>query len=160
MKLKKIISAAVGATMLCASLPFSSTMVDFVKDNTITANAEDEMPSYGKCGENVYYSLSDDGVLTISGTGKMYDYDHETANPSPLSGSLVKSVVIENGVTSIGDLAFFGCENLTEVVIADSVTSIGEGAFFIQNGLKINKKKIPWLFSIIYSLMEQVVMEI
>lgn len=41
MKLKKIISAVVGATMLCASLPFSSTMVDFVKNNVITANAEE-----------------------------------------------------------------------------------------------------------------------
>ena len=77
MKFKKIISVAVGAAMLCASLPFSSTTVDFVKDNVITANAEDEMPSSGKCGDNVYYSLSDDGVLTISGSGDMTNYGYD-----------------------------------------------------------------------------------
>ncbi|MDY3258544.1 MAG: hypothetical protein SOX14_09545, partial [Ruminococcus callidus] len=93
MKLKKIISAAVGATMLCASLPFSSTTIDFVKDNIITANAEDEMQSSGKCGENVYYSLSDDGVLTISGSGDMAS----TIVGGYLFPGSIKSVVIEDG---------------------------------------------------------------
>ena len=130
MKLKKIISAAVGAAVICSSLPLSVATIDSAKDNVIIANAKDEMPSSGKCGDNVYYSLSDDGVLTISGMGKMYNYDHETANPSPLSRSSVKSVVIENSVTSIGDIAFFGCENITEIVIPNSVTSINENAFY------------------------------
>ena len=122
MKFKKIISAAVGAVMLCTSLPFSSTTVDFVKENIITAHAADEIPSTGKCGENVYYSLSDDGVLTISGSG---DMDNSTFS----GNSSIKSVVIKNGVTSICDNAFYECVNLSSVIVSISVKSINSWAF-------------------------------
>ena len=50
MKLKKIISAAVSAVMLFASLPFSSKTINFVKDNVINVHAEDEIQSTEKCG--------------------------------------------------------------------------------------------------------------
>ncbi|MDY3258623.1 MAG: leucine-rich repeat domain-containing protein, partial [Ruminococcus callidus] len=139
MKFKKIISAAVGAVMLCASLPIG-TMVNLT-DNVLKANAEDEIPSTGKCGENVYYSLSDDGVLTISGSGEMYDYVIET-NPSPFyDNDLIKSVIIEKDVSSIGGLTFFYCLNLTSIIIPDSVTSIDYGAF--SNCTNLTKITIP-----------------
>ena len=140
MKLKKIISAAVGATMLCASLPFSSTMVDFVKDNVITANAEDKMPSSGKCGDNVYYSLSDDGVLTISGSGKMEEY----GNRSPFNDNdSIKSIIIEEGVTLIGDATFSGCNNVVNITIPKSVVSIGGYAFYDTKWLENKRKENP-----------------
>ena len=53
--------------------------------------------SSGTCGDNLTYTLDDDGLLTISGTGEMYDYG-DTA----LWGSGVSSVNIQQGVTSIG----------------------------------------------------------
>ena len=105
----------------------------------------------GKCGDNVTYSLdTETGVLTISGTGDMADYS--TYSPFDDNNS-VESVIIENGVTSIGggvfeyctslisvtipnsvtsigDSAFFGCTSLTSVTIPNSVTSIGDSAFF------------------------------
>ena len=105
----------------------------------------------GKCGDNVTYSLdTETGVLTISGTGDMADYS--TYSPFDDNNS-VESVIIENGVTSIGggvfeyctslisvtipnsvtsigDSAFFGCTSLTSVTIPNSVTSIGESAFY------------------------------
>ena len=77
----------------------------------------------GGCGDNVTYSLdTETGVLTISGTGEMTD--------SPFSqNSSIKSVIIENGVTSIGYQTFYDCRSLTSVTIGKSVTSIGVGAF-------------------------------
>ena len=82
--------------------------------------------SSGSCGNNVTYVLNDDGVLTISGTGEMENYSSTTSAPW---GADVKSVVIEDGVTSIGDFAFRGCSGLTGVTIPDSVTNIGNQAF-------------------------------
>ena len=83
----------------------------------------------GSCGDNVTWSLSDDGTLTISGKGRMQNYESYGA---PWYGfcSQVKTVVIENGVTSIGDYAFTGCTSLTGVTIPDRVVRIGGGAFW------------------------------
>ena len=137
MKLKKIISAAVGAAMLCASLSFSSKTINFVKDNVINAHAEDEIPSTGKCGENVYYFLSNDGVLTISGSGKMEEYE----NRSPFNDNdSIKSIIIEEGVTLIDDATFSGCNNIVNITILKSIVSIGAYAFYDTKWLE-NKRK-------------------
>ena len=82
----------------------------------------------GKCGDNVTYSLdTETGVLTISGTGDMADYS--TYSPFDDNNS-VESVIIENGVTSIGGGVFEYCTSLISVTIPNSVTSIGDSAFF------------------------------
>ena len=94
----------------------------------ITANAT----TSGTCGENLTWTLDDAGTLTISGTGDMYNKSHYANYPKPpwySSHSLIKNIVIINGVTSIGNAAFCYCENLTNIEIASSVTSIGEYAF-------------------------------
>ena len=104
----------------------------------------------GSCGENLTWSLDEaTGVLTVSGTGSMYDYQVSYQNvpyttffnsapwwPYRLQ---VKKVVVEQGVTAVGNNAFrtddvFAGElfydNLTEVVLADSVASVGDYAFY------------------------------
>ena len=78
---------------------------------------------------NLTWKLDADGTLTISGTGAMKNYDYND-NPSPVyNNSNVKKVVIEDGVTSIGNSAFNECISLTSITIPDSVTSIGTYAF-------------------------------
>lgn len=80
----------------------------------------------GKCGNNVFWSLSD-GELVIEGTGEMkidaIDSWRSSYNKN------IKSIVIKNGVTSIEEGAFKGCKNLTSVSLPNSLTSIGEYAF-------------------------------
>ena len=66
---------------------------------------------------------------------------------SYFSGSPVKSIVIPNSVTSIGDSAFYGCESLTSIVIPDSVTGLGNTAFYCCSSLtniKYNGTKKQW----------------
>ena len=93
----------------------------------------------GKCGDNVTYLLdTETGVLTISGTGKMTDYSSED---SPYENFDIKSVIIENGVTSIGRCAFENCKSLTSVTIGNSVTSIGFSAF--SDCTTLNSVTIP-----------------
>ena len=79
-----------------------------------------------KCGEDLTWAL-EDGVLTISGTGAMDDFDEE--NPAPWEANEVTSLVIESGVTSIGTNAFAHCENLTSVTIPGSVLTVPASAF-------------------------------
>ena len=80
--------------------------------------------------DNLTWKLYEDGTLNISGTGAMKDYSHSESNQSPVfDNDIIKSVVIEDGVTSIGNSAFWSCGGLISVTIPDSVTSIGNFAF-------------------------------
>ncbi len=91
----------------------------------------------GTCGDNLTWSLDTfTGVLSIDGTGNMYNYyedyyngSYRTSAPWKSYISYFESVVIGDSVTSIGNYAFSYCESLTSVTIGDSVTSIGYGAF-------------------------------
>ena len=86
--------------------------------------------------DNLTWKLYEDGTLTISGTGAMKDYDYYYNNPSPAyNNSNVKKVVIEDGVTSIGNSAFYNCDGLTSITIPKSVTSIENYAFYNCTGL-------------------------
>ena len=72
------------------------------------------------------WDLSDEGVLTITGTGEMPTYDW---TKSSFTKSQVKTIVISEGVTSVIANAFSGCERLTEVQFPDSLKKIGDSAF-------------------------------
>ncbi len=74
--------------------------------------------------------LSGTGTLTISGTGDMADFNTSDNRP-PWSDNIpnIKEVIINDGVTSIGDYAFSGCTELTIVTIPRSITSIGTNVF-------------------------------
>ena len=86
--------------------------------------------------DNLTWKLYEDGTLNISGTGAMKDYSHSEGNQSPVfDNDTIKSVVIEDGVTSIGNFAFKSCGGLISVTIPDSVTSIGNFAFSGCEGL-------------------------
>ncbi len=95
----------------------------------------------GKDGSNVTWTLDSAGLLTISGTGEMADYESKTDSASGEEittapwGNQAKTVVIEDGVTGIGNAAFYGCSGLTSVTMGSKVTSIGESAFCGCTGL-------------------------
>ena len=90
----------------------------------------DTVAKSGKCGDNVTWTLSDDGTLTISGKGAMWDFGDSRTVPWPSWDYYykIKNVVVEEGVTRIGSRSFFafGIESLT---VPSSVKSIGSDAF-------------------------------
>ncbi|MCL2042037.1 MAG: leucine-rich repeat protein [Bacteroidales bacterium] len=76
------------------------------------------------------------GTLTISGEGEMPDYVYNAdCAPWFQYENIIKKVIIEDGVTSVGNNAFHGCYTLTSIVVPSSVTSIGEYAFAWCNSL-------------------------
>jgi hypothetical protein len=90
----------------------------------------------GSCGDNAAYTLDDEGLLTISGTGKIRDYAFCGVCESPYSyAKRIKDVIIEDGITGIGEDPFGYCTNMTSIRIPDSVTTIGEYAFVGCEGL-------------------------
>ncbi len=81
----------------------------------------------GKCGDDVYWTLSD-GTFTVSGKGDMYSYLSDRPEWFERFND-IRRVVIEKGVTSIGDNAFKYMVDLRTVIIPDTVVTIGFGAF-------------------------------
>ncbi len=91
----------------------------------------------GKCGANAYYSFEPtSGTLTISGTGAMDDF----SDGSAASGGLqprpwydykndIKNVVIQDGVLTVGENAFWSCANIETVDFGNTVKGIGKYAF-------------------------------
>ena len=105
------------------------------------ALAEPQSGTCGAQGDNLSWTVDDEGTLTISGAGPMQDF----SSHDPPWGNGVKAIVIENGVINIGKFAFQGCENALEITIPDSVTGIGYGAFGGCNsltGIIANGKRI------------------
>lgn len=80
----------------------------------------------GKCGDNLHWTMDDDGTLTISGSGSVWPFAYNSLNNIR---SLIKKVVIEPGVTSLGVALFQRCTNLTEVSIPDTVIHTGYSTF-------------------------------
>lgn len=82
----------------------------------------------GQCGKNLTWSFSG-GTLTISGSGPMDDYRENAPAPwYDLRGEILR-LVLPQGLTGIGRMAFYDCSRLTAADIPDSVTSIGDYAF-------------------------------
>ena len=90
----------------------------------------------GECGSRATWSLTDDGVLTISGKDGIYEYgwyeEDDAYHPAPWAEEgmpAVKKLVVNSGITYIGDSAFEGLDQLTSVSLPDTLGYIGWSAF-------------------------------
>ena len=99
----------------------------------LTWNAAFDVIDSGNCGSGVTYELHQGGILIISGTGAMDNYT--TANPAPWSDDVdeITELIIEDGVTTIGDNAFCNCEMLKDVSIPASIEAVGDNAFHMYH---------------------------
>ncbi len=94
------------------------------KESARTSITDPGLTASGTCGDNATWTLNTyTGILTISGSGRM------TKGQWSAYETIVKTIVIQDGITSIGEWAFHGFKNLTDVTIPNSVTTIEMGAF-------------------------------
>ena len=127
-------------TTTAAALTFETveTAQEMVTEQEPSEEKEQEQAALSAVAEDFSWTL-ENGVLTISGQGDMPDYDskyngntYETTAPW---SAYISKVVIQDGITSIGEYAFYGCKSLTSITIPDGVTSIGAYAFYGCTGL-------------------------
>lgn len=83
----------------------------------------------GALNENIGWTLSPDGVLTVFGKGAMPDFN---ANEAPWSAyaERVTEIIVENGIVTVGRCAFYGLSSVTAVTLPDSLAVIDEYAFY------------------------------
>lgn len=112
---------------------------DYAGDDIYESNGGKILES-GVCGDNLTWTFSDDGTLTISGNGEMWDYDGSPLDFRTLDCDVVR-VIIGNGVTSIGSRAFGYFVSMEEISIPESVTKIGVSAF--NNCELLTKVNLP-----------------
>ena len=149
----KLISAILALCLLLTAAPLSGIVSLDLFPGRATAAVVDS----GTCGANLTWSLDGNGLLTISGTGEIPKYSAgissgnlviltESYTTAPWGGSYekgnrVKRIVINSGVTGIGDYAFFCCRSLTSVSIPNTVTKIGDYSF--ENCIALPSVSIP-----------------
>ena len=123
---KRLLSFVLAVLMIASLLPATALAADIVDSGTCGAEGD---------GSNLTWTLDSEGLLTISGTGRMRDYKGNGNVPWCDYSYNVKSVLILSGVTYIGDFAFSVLNHLMSVVISDSVASIGHQCFFSCDSL-------------------------
>lgn len=100
----------------------------------------DIIASGNDCGENCHWSISDDGKLIVSGSGKIKDYDinseytyvHEgETTPAPWHNyrDQISSVTVSEGISDIGQKAFYDLYNVTNVSLPETLSSLGAWSF-------------------------------
>ena len=147
-KVSKIISVLLVCLLMAGFTPQANAL--------LTGPVSYEYADTGSCGDSLTYTV-ENGILRIQGTGDMYDCKEDSSYRKPSwDPFLFTQIVIESGVTSIGDYAyafghangcpltsvqlpdtlkrigesaFSGCNQLTELVLPEGLTTIGDGAF-------------------------------
>ena len=126
---KRLTAAALALFMVAASVPSDSDFSQLFTGSGIVASAQTDS---GECGDNAYWSYNaDNKVLTISGSGAIYDYTSNDKIPWYSIRSEIAELDISNGITHIGNRSFYGLDNesFTSVFIPAGVESIGSYAF-------------------------------
>ena len=118
-------------------VPVSANGHDFVDGLCTVCGAGDPniVTTSGKCGDDVYWSYDGAGTLTISGTGPMWNYTINSSAPWYSYIGEITKVVIGDGVTTIGNCAFYHCGNMESMHIPNTIVRIGDFAFSGCNSL-------------------------
>lgn len=111
-----------------AYYPISTTTN--IYETTQTSTSSNYIINSGYCGDYATWTLYNNGDFIINGTGKMYDFSGANLAPWYNNRSSIKHVIINSGITSVGEFSFYNCSQITEVVLPEGLLNIGYSAFF------------------------------
>ncbi|MBQ3078961.1 MAG: leucine-rich repeat protein [Clostridia bacterium] len=109
--------------------------------------------SSGSCGSAAEWSLDSNGTLTISGSGEIKDYSLVYSSGGYITDApwgnfigSIGSVVIKEGITAIGDYAFYGCKSIKSVTLPEGLSEIGDSAFYGLSDIELHVDSLEsWL---------------
>ncbi|MGN0461297.1 MAG: leucine-rich repeat protein, partial [Ruminococcus sp.] len=127
--MKKLLSLLLTIVIMLTALSVIPSAGAVTKDFAKTVNVLSESATSGTTGDCKWAYDASAKALTVYGKGKMEDYSDQKNAPWYELKDKIDSIVIENGVTAIGDFAFNNCTTVSKVTIPESVTRIGEKAF-------------------------------
>lgn len=130
-KVRRAFALLLSATLLLGVLEpaaIAASPVTGANQQTTIQTPRSVEPKSGTCGESATWSISAEGVLTISGTGAIGDYTENDAPWQSLRADIT-AIVIEKGITRIGNYAFHDCWVATSAVLPEGLVEIGENAF-------------------------------
>lgn len=137
-----LIPLFVAVCLLCAVPCASADPANQGGDPAAAPAASEVSLPNAPCGDALAWSFdAASGALTVSGSGPMYDWASSEDVPWRAIRDQVTSVVVGEGVTAVGDRAFFGMRYLADVSLPSTVASIGEGAF--GNALDLGQIVLP-----------------
>lgn len=141
----KAISLLMAATMSLSLLPAAAMATDIP-----SVQSESKLLYSGECGDNASYTLTEDGVLTVTGTGKAWggsawkaftEQGESYGDDYTDYNTVVNRLVLEEGITEISPETFANFLALTEISLPSTLTRIGEGAF--SNCPSLQKVTVP-----------------
>lgn len=108
------------------------TIILFILPTSLAFAAEETAPAVlaeGTCGANIKWTVDENRVLVISGTGAMPYFQNTSQVPWSNYCSYVQKIIVEDGITSLSRLSFMDFARLTSAELPDSIISIGNSAF-------------------------------
>lgn len=115
---------------------FSSAVSSAYAPKVGAAEPASAAAASGKCGDDAYWSYTADGVLTISGKGATYNYSPDDTPWVVADCRPIRKIVVEEGITDIGQSAFAGLSAVRDVSLPSSLTQIGGCVFSGDSGLE------------------------
>ncbi|HAI78137.1 MAG TPA: cell surface protein, partial [Ruminococcus sp.] len=89
----------------------------------------------GQCGEDVYYIRYADGHVLLQGSGATYDYSDESTPKSVFYNMPeIKSVIVQEGITKLGNALFYRCQNMQTISLPSTLTELGYRIFAQGSG--------------------------
>jgi len=126
--------------LMCMTVVFAILFVCLLQLCPVRAKAE--VSAINQCGINVQWDLDEGtGVLTISGSGAMYDYKNTNHIPWRSRTDYIKKIVVQPGITRVGMNCFYACNQATSVSLPESLEQIGEQAF--HNCFSLEQLNLP-----------------
>ncbi len=117
---------------------YVSIVDEIQRDDFYSSYSGVQGPMSGTCGDGITWILDSDGVLTVMGSGDIYDYDYDTVAPWYNVRGLINKAVLSEGITRLGNYAFGYCTMMTEIKLPSSLRSIGDCSMMLTGLSSVN----------------------